>query len=119
MAKDRRLAIFVFLLCLVVLGEQRAQVGKLQSVETAPGSIVLDTFEQHSHGKFPANWRSAGSAAEHVYRVEAEGDNRFLHARAENRGTQIGLEYVFDPKKLQHLRWRWRVRLYPSAPTSG
>ena len=32
---------------------------------------------------------------------------------AENRGTQIGLEYVFDPKKLQHLRWRWRVRALP------
>jgi hypothetical protein len=113
MLKNPRLAILVFLLSLVVLGEHGAQVGKPQSVETAPGTFVVDAFEQHSYGKLPANWRSAGNGAEHVYRIEAEGDNRFLHARAENRGTQIGLEYVFDPKKLQHLRWRWRVRALP------
>jgi Protein of unknown function (DUF3047) len=111
--KDRRLAILGILLSLVVLGELGAQMVKLQGVDTAPGSIVLDAFEQHSNGKFPTNWRSAGSGAEHIYRIETDGDNRFLHARAENRGTQIGLEYVFDPKKLQHLQWRWRVRALP------
>jgi len=92
-----------------------SQAEKKQSVEPAPGAIVLDAFDQHSNGKFPMNWRSGGSGAERIYRIEEEGGNRFLRARAENRGTHIGLEYVFDSKMLQHLRWRWRVRTLPAG----
>ena len=80
-----------------------------------PGGIVLEDFEKQGTATFPKNWWSGGSVAELIYRIEAEAANHYLHARAENRGVPIGLEYVFNPKKLQQLRWRWRVRTLPSG----
>src|SRR5688500_4325222 len=71
-----------------------------------PGAIVLEDFEKHGTANFPKNWWFGGTGAELVYQIEAEGSYRFLHARAENRGVPIGLQYVFNPKKLQQLRWR-------------
>jgi hypothetical protein len=100
-------------LSFVLLAAVQREVEKPRSVETQPVPIVLDAFEHHGTGKFPKNWRSGASGGEQVYRIEEEGGNRFLRARSENRGTHIGLEYVFDPKKLRHLNWRWRVQALP------
>jgi hypothetical protein len=79
------------------------------------GAVVLEDFEKHGTANFPKNWWLGGTGAEQVYRIEAESDYRFLHARAENRGVPIGIEYVFNPKKLRHLRWRWRLRTLPAG----
>ena len=63
--------------------------------------------------KFPKGWRDASADAQEIYRIEAELGNHFLRARADNKSVQIGLEYLFNPKKLRQLRWRWRVRALP------
>jgi hypothetical protein len=102
-------------LALIVLGTLASTLKKLWSAETPAGAVVLDAFEQHGVAKLPSTWRSNGSGAEDVYRIAEQDGNRFLRARAESRGTHIGKEHVFDPKNLQHLQWRWRVRALPAG----
>jgi Protein of unknown function (DUF3047) len=105
------LVIFAALLCTVI--ELRlGNFGMLLGAEPAPAGIVLEDFEKHGMANFPKNWWSGGRA-QAVYRIEIDGDNRYLHARAVSEGVPIGLQHVFDPKKQQQLRWRWRVRALP------
>jgi hypothetical protein len=105
------LVIFAALLCTVI--ELRlGNFGMLLGAEPAPAGIVLEDFEKHGTANFPKNWWSGGRA-QAVYRIEIDGDNRYLHARAVSEGVPIGLQHVFDPKKQQQLRWRWRVRALP------
>ena len=97
------------------LAQRVSYVGAVRGADSPSGAVVLEDFEKHGNANFPKNWWSGGSGAELVYRIEAEGGYRFLHARAENRGVPVGLQYVFNPKKLQQLRWRWRVRVLPTG----
>jgi hypothetical protein len=87
----------------------------LSAADIPSGGIVLEDFEKQGSASFPKNWRSSGSGAALVYRIEAASDNHFLHARAENRGVPLALQYSFNPRKLQQLRWRWRVRTLPTG----
>jgi DUF3047 family protein len=87
----------------------------LAGAQREEDAIVLDNFDQHGAGKFPKKWAGASNDAQGIYRIEAEADNHFLRARADNKAVQIGLDYVFNPKKLQQLKWRWRVRALPTG----
>lgn len=97
------------------LAQRISYVGAVRGADSPSGAVILEDFEKHGNANFPKNWWSGGSGAELVYRIEAESGYRFLHARAENVGVPIGLQYVFNPKKLQQLRWRWRVRVLPTG----
>jgi hypothetical protein len=97
------------------LAQRISYVGAARGADSPSGAVILEDFEKHGNANFPKNWWSGGSGAELVYRIEAESGYRFLHARAENVGVPIGLQYVFNPKKLQQLRWRWRVRVLPTG----
>jgi hypothetical protein len=97
------------------LAQRVSHVGAVRGADSPSGAVVLEDFEKHGAANFPKNWWSGGKGAELVYRIEAEGDTRYLHARAENRGVPIGLQYVFNPKKWRQLRWRWRVRVFPTG----
>jgi hypothetical protein len=104
----------VFLGC-VVSAQFFGDTLPARGADTPGGAVVLEDFEKHGAANFPKNWWAGASGAEGVYRIEVESGYRFLHARAENRGVPIGLEYVFNPKKLRHLSWRWRLRTLPSG----
>jgi hypothetical protein len=76
---------------------------------------TLENFEQYRDGDFPANWRARNKEAKNIYRVESEGNNRFLRAHADKQGLQIALERAIDPRRHPRLRWRWRVRRFPDS----
>ena len=113
--KRCRLRVWCCALGCLVLAQMVSPALALRAADIPPGGIVLEDFEKHGIAEFPKSWRSGGNGAELVYRIEAESGYRFLRARAENRGVHMGLQYAFNPKKLQQLRWRWRVSVLPSG----
>ena len=42
--------------------------------------IVLDDFSRAKPGEFPPEWKPRKDEGRQVYRVQAEGSQRFLHA---------------------------------------
>ena len=92
-----------------------ANLPKAVAVELVGQSLVLENFETYANGVFPDKWRMAKSDARKIHKIETESGNRFLRARAEKQGIQIGLEHRFEPKQQQHLSWRWRAREFPTG----
>src|SRR5262245_29453901 len=81
--------------------------------EPTAQAFTLENFESYLVGAFPDRWRMSKKDARQIYTIKTEMGNRFLRARSENQGIQIGLEYVFEPKKYNQLAWRWRAREFP------
>ncbi len=87
----------------------------------APGqveSMALETFGGYPVGGFPRAWKVRGSMrdAQAIYRIgEEAGGGRFLMARTNRQSVMIGLERPFDPSRHPYLRWRWRVRQWPTG----
>jgi hypothetical protein len=75
--------------------------------------MALETFSAYPVGGFPRAWKVRGSMrdAQAIYRIAEEGDGRFLSARADGQSVMIGLE----PSRYPYLRWRWRVRQWPTG----
>ncbi|MGH7962320.1 MAG: DUF3047 domain-containing protein [Candidatus Binatia bacterium] len=78
-------------------------------------TLPLETFEKEQPAAFPGQWKVRGDEkeAQAIYRVMEENGNRFLHARADKQGVQIGLTHSFQPKEFPQLSWRWRVGQLP------
>ncbi len=104
-----KIAVLVSLLCAPVLVHADIQI-----VTTAQ-EVALETFKEDQVGSFPSRWKVRGdeNEARQVYKVAEESGNHFLHALAQNKGVQIGLEHVFKPQEFPALRWRWRARQLP------
>ena len=89
--------------------------------------IVLDDFTRAKSGEFPAEWKPRKDEGREVYRVQEEGNQRFLHAEAKGTGIQAGRETPgWDLEKYPILTWSWRPREFPkgaderkSAPTTA
>jgi hypothetical protein len=79
------------------------------------GIMLLESFEECDIQTLPKKWRAGRSTAAKIYRVVSENDNRFLRAHADKQGVHLGLAHLFEPKKQQHLRWRWRVHAFPDG----
>lgn len=99
----------------VVLSGILSQRLLLAGAQREAGVVILDNFERYGNAKIPKKWSDPGSAAQGTYRIETESGNHFLRARADNKSVQIGLEYIFNPKKFRQLGWRWRVRALPAG----
>ncbi len=71
-------------------------------------------FQKDEAGKFPSGWSSKepGKVAR-VYKVEAEGETKFLHADARRASIQIGYETKWNLKKYPVLSWKWRAVVFP------
>jgi hypothetical protein len=48
-----------------------------------------------------------------VYSVQAEGDEKFLHADAKDLSVLISSERKWDIRDYPILRWRWRAVIFP------
>ena len=77
--------------------------------------VAVETFEADAVLAFPQGWSAFRDAqmAQGIYQVAEEDGNRFLRARAEKQGIQIGLSHKFQPKAFPFLRWRWRATQLP------
>jgi hypothetical protein len=93
-------------------------IGSAANWAATPSSVFpLETFERYQLRVFPEQWKARGDEdeAQAVYQIAEENGNRFLHARANNQGVQIGLPHQFQPKEFPLLRWRWRVAQLPAG----
>jgi Protein of unknown function (DUF3047) len=78
--------------------------------------IVLDDFSRAKPGEFPPDWKPRKDEGRAVYRVEAEGAQRFLRAEAKGTGIQAGRETPnWDIQKYPILTWSWRPREFPKG----
>ena len=78
--------------------------------------IVLDDFSRAKSGEFPAEWKPRKDEGREVYRVQEEGNQRFLHAEAKGTGIQAGRETPgWDLEKYPILTWSWRPREFPKG----
>jgi Protein of unknown function (DUF3047) len=78
--------------------------------------IVLDDFSRAKPGGFPPDWKPRKDEGREVYRVQAEGPQRFLHAEAKGTGIQAGRETPsWDVQKYPILTWSWRPREFPKG----
>jgi len=104
-----RTLIFLLVIGIPALAQSAEQVAATD--RTRP----LETFEKDQPATFPGQWKVRGDEeeAQTIYRVKEENGNRFLHARTDNQGIQIGLAHNFQPKQFPQLRWRWRVGQLP------
>jgi len=72
------------------------------------------SFDSDEVGRFPSGWVSENQQdMPKVYSVQAEGDQKFLHADAKNLSVQISHEKKWDLKDYPILRWRWRAVTFP------
>lgn len=94
-----------------------ANIAQASDQPTTAQVVPLETFEAYAPQAFPNEWKVRGNEDEAhlVYRVTEENGNRFLHARAEKQGVQIGLSRTFPPQQFPVLRWRWRVKTLPAG----
>jgi len=103
--------VLIFLLILGIPALLQAEEHAAKSDQAQP----LETFENYQPQAFPGQWKVRGDEekAQAIYKVMEENGNRFLHARADKQGIQIGLEHSFQPKEFPLLRWRWRAGQLP------
>lgn len=101
----------IFLLVLGIPAWLQAEDQAAKTDQARP----LETFEEYQPPAFPGQWKVRGDEkeAQTIYKVMEENGNRFLHARADNQGIQIGLTHTFKPKEFPLLRWRWRAGQLP------
>jgi hypothetical protein len=85
-----------------------------QSV-SAQGPVHI-TFDGDNIGKFPAGWVSEDQKdMTQVYSVQAEGEQKFLHADAKNLSVPISSVVRWDISEYPILRWRWRAVIFPTG----
>ena len=74
------------------------------------------TFYGDEVGKFPSGWVSEDQKnMTKVYSVQAEGEEKFLHADAKDLSVLISSERKWDIKDYPILRWRWRAVIFPTG----
>jgi hypothetical protein len=78
--------------------------------------IVLDDFSRAKTGQFPAEWKPRKDEGRSIYRVQEEGQQRFLRAEARGAGIQAGLETPkWNLEQYPILTWSWRPREFPKG----
>jgi hypothetical protein len=74
------------------------------------------SFDHDEVGKFPSCWASNDQKNMiKIYSVQAEGQDKFLHADAIDLSVQISYRGKWDITDYPVLRWRWRAVLFPTG----
>ncbi|MBI5563008.1 MAG: DUF3047 domain-containing protein [Deltaproteobacteria bacterium] len=74
--------------------------------------VVIDDFSAGVPGAPPPGWKDYRLPRKKnptVYRVEKDGEDRFLKAESSEAASAIYKELRFDIRKTPILRWRWKV----------
>ena len=85
--------------------------------ENLPAQAVIGlNFEGDEVGKFPSGWSSRDKENMiKTYTVQAEAENKFLHADSRGTSVQIGYEKKWELKDFPILRWRCRAQTFPEG----
>lgn len=79
-------------------------------------TLIGLNFERDEVGKFPSGWSSRDKENMiKTYTVQAEAENKFLHADSRGTSVQIGYEKKWELKDFPILRWRWRAQTFPEG----
>jgi hypothetical protein len=82
----------------------------------AGADTLLTEFSKLPVGSVPRKgWEARGGEAEGVYRIEAEGESRFLRAVDKGQSVQIFRDVNWPIRKEPVLKWRWRVHEFPAG----
>ena len=85
-------------------------------VLTARADTLLTEFSKLPVGSVPGDgWEARGGEAAGVYKIEAEGETRFLHATDQGQSVQIFHDVHWAIRKEPILKWRWRVHEFPAG----
>ncbi len=85
-----------------------------------PAAILLEDFQGYASSPFPA-WKTrseSASTAGRVYRIETEGNNRFLRASTLGNPSisiQIARETNWSISQYPVLSWKWRAHRLPAG----
>lgn len=83
----------------------------------------LDGFSQGSVGEFPPGWKTYPfqmGKAKQVYKIEQEGNSKFLRAVDEEQLSVTIVKPVdWDVKKYPYFKFRWRAQQIPKVATGG
>ncbi len=79
--------------------------------------VVLEDFEGGEVGQLPPGWtwKKSDEGKHKPYRIEMEGDNRYLAARDEGESVILGKEVPWNLKKYPYISFRWRVHRLPEG----
>jgi hypothetical protein len=67
-------------------------------------------FNADPIGSVPLRWEARGGSVQSTYHIKADADgNRYLAARSQGTGVQLGIELQVQPQECPVLAWRWRV----------
>ena len=79
-------------------------------------TLLTIDFQKDEPGNPPSGWSSREKEKmAGVYTVQAEGENKFLHAEARGVSVQIGYETKWELKKYPVLGWKWRAVVFPEG----
>jgi hypothetical protein len=79
-------------------------------------TLIGLNFEGNEVGKFPSGWSSRDKENMiKTYTVQAEAENKFLHADSRGTSVQIGYEKKWELKDFPILRWHWRAQTFPEG----
>jgi hypothetical protein len=82
----------------------------------ARGETVLVEFSKLAVGPLPGKgWEARGGDPSGVYRIEGEGETRFLRAVDRGESVQVFRDVQWPIKKEPTLKWKWRVREFPAG----
>lgn len=77
-------------------------------------SIILEDFQSFSAGDVPSKgWRARNGVAKSLYRIESEGEDRFLKATYTNKSIQFFKEKEWNIASYPWITWSWRVHEFP------
>jgi hypothetical protein len=77
---------------------------------------ILTEFTSIPVGSVPQKgWETRGGKADGIYRIESEGDARFLRAVDKGQSVQIFRDVDWPIRKEPVLTWRWRVHEFPAG----
>jgi ABC-type transporter MlaC component len=79
--------------------------------------VVLEDFEEAVVGELPVGWKwkDKDDDKRKPYRVDQEGDNKYLAARDEGESVIIAKDLKWDLREFPYVSFRWRVHEIPEG----
>lgn len=90
-------------------------LGSFSPTTADGGRQILENFAKGAMGQFPDKWQGRNPGGEKIYHLAQEKGRRYLAADDVTGSIQIFRSVDWDLARYPRLRWRWRVRQFPSG----
>lgn len=78
--------------------------------------LMLEDFQKYDVNSVPSQgWQTREGSAKDIYRIVEENGDKYLEAKANDKSVQLFRDKDWDGKKFPIMRWKWRVKEFPTG----